>query len=308
MCSRNTSSLYEASDEEEKNKGLCHTLYMNLKPLLYISGETPVHNIDARVKLVLLLIYSITLFCVHTWTGIGVMAALCLACCVLGRMPFGRLLKMIAPLYIIAGIALVFNTFTLDVSLVSSSYGLGDVSAGLFAGMEPVALIGSFGFVPEGFARGCYFALRIILLILASMVVTLTTLSHDLTAALSSFLSPLQKLKLPTADIAMIVSLALRFIPLTVDEFLRVYSAQWARGAALSDGSVGARLKAWQTIFIPLFVALFRRADRIAFAMESRCYGLRAARSQLNEQAITPASWIVLLLGMSLCAGLIFFF
>lgn len=282
---------------------LWHTSLMRVNATLYIPGDSFVHTCDARVKLVLLLAYSITLFCVNTWTGLGLCLVACVACAVIARLPLKRLLVLLIPLYVILALTLIFNSFSFDVSSAVIYYGIGDVSPGIFGEMQPVVIAGSFGFVPAGFARGCFFALRIILLVLASLVVSLSTTSNALTSAMNSFLRPLEKLKVPTADIAMVVSIALRFIPITADEFMKVRAAQWARGASFSNGSLWKRLSAWQTVFVPLFVALFRRADHLAFAMESRCYGLASKRTELTYRAMTGYAWVAMGVGVVVCVS-----
>ena len=182
---------------------------------------------------------------------------------------------------------------------------LGDVSAGVLAAWEPVALIGSFGLVPAGLARGLFFAVRIVLLVVASLTVTYTTTSTELTDALGFFLRPLKRLGVPTDDIAMVFSLALRFIPVTAEEFGRVHDAQWARGASFAEGSLWERLRAWQTVLIPLFVGLFRRADSLAVAMDARCYGAPdVERTSLAPRAFSGRSGLVLAVGLLACIGL----
>lgn len=280
---------------------------MQLSLNTYIPNDTPVHRLDARVKIVLLLAYSITLFFVRTWSGLLLCCALCLVLMVVGRIPFGRMAKLLIPVYFILVFTLVFNSFAFDVAHVGSAYGIGDVSAGALSGVAPVPLIGSFGFVPEGFARGGFYALRIIFLVLASFVVSFTTTSNDLTDAFNDFLKPLRIFKVPTHDIATMVSIALRFIPITAEEFERVRAAQWARGAAFAEGSLVHRLRAWQTVLIPLFVGLFRRADNLAIAMEARCYGIGVAQTKLDPRPFSLLSAAVLSAGLVLCVCLSIF-
>lgn len=294
----------EPPDPRAGRAALCHTACMQFSVSIYYPGTTPVHRLDARVKLVLLLAYSITLFFVHTWIGLGMCIAACSALMLLSRIPLRRMATLLVPVYVILAFTLLFNSFSLDVNHVVSGYGMGDVSAGAFAGLAPIPLAGSFGFVPEGFARGCFYALRIVFLVLASFVVCFTTTSNDLTDALNDFLKPLRALRVPTQDIAMMISIALRFIPVTAEEFVQVRAAQWARGAAFSTGTLIERLRAWQTVLIPLFVGLFRRADNLAVAMEARCYGLGEERTELNPRRFAGASAAVLALGLAACASL----
>lgn len=273
----------------------------------YISGSSPVHACDARVKILLLAAYSVTLFFVRTWTGLAACALLFCAVAAVSRVPLRRYFALLVPVYVIVGLTVLFNGFSFDVAQAAGSApsGLGNVSAGVLSGMPPVALIGSFGFVPAGFARGCFFALRIVLLVVASLAVTYTTTSTELTAALGDFLRPLRRLRLPVDDIATVFSLALRFIPVTAEEFGRVHDAQQARGAAFDDGSLWQRLRAWQTVLIPLFVGLFRRADALAAAMDARCYGAPdVVRTSLADRRFAPRSVAVLAGGLAVCAAL----
>lgn len=281
---------------------------MKLKVSAYIAGTSPAHRCDARVKIVLLLAYSITLFLVHTWTGLLVCALMFAAAAVASGIAARRFFGLLVPVYVIVAFTVLFNAFSFDVAGVAAGAapgGLGDVSAGVFTALPPVSLIGSFGLVPAGFARGCFYAARIILLVVASLIVTYTTTSTDLMSALSGFLRPLRRLRVPVDDVAMVFSLALRFIPVTAEEFERVRAAQWARGAAFSEGSLQERLRAWQTVLIPLFVGLFRRADVLAVAMDARCYGTPGtARTSLSEHPFTARAAALLVGGLALCAAL----
>ena len=211
---------------------------MRINVSSYIPGTSAVHACDARVKIVLLAAYSVTLFLVRSWMGLGLCALLFVAVATASRIPARRFFGLLVPVYVIVAFTVLFNGFSLDVGQAASAAppALGDVSAGVLAAWEPVALIGSFGLVPAGLARGLFFAVRIVLLVVASLAVTYTTTSTELTDALGFFLRPLKRLGVPTDDIAMVFSLALRFIPVTAEEFGRVHDAQWARGASFAEG------------------------------------------------------------------------
>lgn len=269
----------------------------------YIPGDSIIHRADARVKLVLLLAYSITLFLVNTWTGLLFCIAMGAFVCLLSRVPIGRLLKLLIPLYVILIFTLLFNSFVLDVSQGSQAYGLGDISSGIFANMQPVALMDDFGFVPAGFARGCFYALRIVFLVLASLVVSFTTTSTELIDALNDFMRPLRFVRVPTEDIAMIISVAIRFIPVTAEELFRIKAAQQSRGAVFDEGGLVLRIKAWLPVMIPLFVGLFRRANDLALAMEARCYGMSHERTRLRPRAFSLSSAAILMLGIAVCVA-----
>ena len=256
---------------------------MRINVSSYIPGTSAVHACDARVKIVLLAAYSVTLFLVRSWMGLGLCALLFVTVATASRIPARRFFGLLVPVYVIVAFTVLFNGFSLDVGQAASAapLALGDVSAGVLAAWEPVALIGSFGLVPAGLARGLFFAVRIVLLVVASLTVTYTTTSTELTDALGFFLRPLKRLGVPTDDIAMVFSLALRFIP------------------------VWERLRAWQTVLIPLFVGLFRRADSLAVAMDARCYGAPdVERTSLAPRAFSGRSGLVLAVGLLACIGL----
>lgn len=280
---------------------------MRINVSSYIPGTSSVHACDARVKIVLLAAYSVTLFLVRSWAGIAPCALLFATVAAVSRIPVRRFFGLLVPVYVIVAFTVLFNGFSFDVSqaVVGAPSALGDVSTGVFTTWAPVPLIGSFGLVPAGLARGCFFALRIVLLVVGSLVVTYTTTSTDLTNALGDFLRPFKRIGVPSDDIAMVFSLALRFIPVTAEEFGRVHDAQWARGASFSEGSLWERLRAWQTVLIPLFVGLFRRADSLAVAMDARCYGAPdIERTSLAPRAFSARSGVVLAVGLATCVGL----
>lgn len=267
----------------------------------YLRGTSVVHHLDARVKLVLLIVYSVALFFLNTWIGLALGAVLCVGLCVIASVPIARLLKLLIPLYAILVFTLIFNAFSFDVTQVVSMRGAGDVSAGALARFDPVPLIGDFGFVPEGFGRGMFYVLRIVLLVLASLLVTLTTTSSELIDALNDFLRPLRAIRVPTDDIAMIISIALRFIPVTAEELFRIQAAQQSRGAVFEEGGLVRRIRAWQPVLIPLFVSLFRRSNNLALAMEARCYGMSDRRTRLHPRPFTLLSALVLGTGVAAC-------
>ena len=280
---------------------------MSINVSAYVPGDSPVHRCDPRVKIVLLVVYSVVLFVVKSWVALGLCALIFLAVALASRVPMRRYVQL-APVYVLVAFTVLFNSFAFDVSQAATSgtySSLGNVSAGLLEGAAPIALIGSFGFLPAGFARGCFYAVRILLLVMASLVLTYTSTSTDLTDAFTSFLRPLRPLHVPVDDIAMVLSIALRFIPVTAAEFGRIHDAQWARGASFDEGSLWRRISAWATIFIPLFVNLFRRADSLAVAMDARCYGAPdVVRTSLKARRMSAGAWATLLVGIALLVAI----
>lgn len=275
---------------------------MTFNAATYVPRHTPLHAADPRVKIVLLFAYSITLFCVTTWAGLALCAFAFAVCAGLSRLPFGASLRQLVPLWVILAVTLLVNSFSANVQAAGVPTGLGGVSPGLFGEMDPVVLVGTFGFVPAGFGRGCYYIARLALLALASVVLTSTTSPTELSRSLEQFLRPLETLRVPVHDVATIVSIALRFIPVTFDEFQVVRAAQASRGAGFSSGGLASRLRAWQTVLIPLFVGLFRRADVLALAMDARCYGA-GKPTHLSDRPFTVAAGAALVAGLAACAA-----
>lgn len=254
---------------------------MNSSLRIAIPGTTVIHRADARVKVVLLLAFSIGVFFVDTWRGLGLAALFVCACIVAAKLPVGKLAKLSVPLLVLLAFVWVCNAFVLDVGTTASS-SLSGGSAGFAQGWPSVALAGTFGFSPVGCMTALFYGVRILLILLASFAVTFTTTAEELTSGFLSLLRPLRALRVPVDDVATTFSIALRFIPLTAEELARVRAAQISRGAGLEEGSALSRVLAWRVVFIPLVVGLFRRADALGCAMQARCYGA-ARRSSLHE-------------------------
>ncbi len=267
----------------------------------YNPRRSPVHGLDARAKILLVVVYSVALFCVNTWWGIAVLAAILASVVALARMRLASLARSLIPVGVLLAVMLVANSFAFDVNAAGLQTVSGAIADGVLSRFPPVALFGSFGFVPAGFERGWYFVARVVLLLLASLVLTTTTTSTEITRALSSFLHPLDRLGAPTRDISTVASIAIRFIPVTIDEFRIVRAAQVSRGAGFEAGPLFSKLKAWTSVFVPMFVGLFRRADHLSLAMDARCYGAGEA-TQLAAQRLSAGQVFV---GIAIAAAMI---
>lgn len=265
---------------------------------LYIPGNTVVHRFDARGKLILLLACSISVFLVQSWAGLGLMVAAVVLTILVARLPLRTLALLSIPLMVVLALVWLFNAFTLDVNVARTTQGLADVSAGFASGMPAIALVGSFGFSPEGCMQGLFYVLRILVILYASFVVVFTTTSNALVDAFVSFLRPLRVVRVPVDDVAMVLSIALRFIPLTAEELMKVCSAQAARGARYDEGSLAKRLRTWSTVLVPLLVGLFHRADTLAQAMDARCYGA-SVRTSLTGVRFSPLQILCTVLGIA---------
>lgn len=237
----------------------------------FVPGESMVHRLDARSKLVATAAFTLGLFGITHWLGLLVWGLIvCGAIAVSGVPPrlAARGLRPIAWLLL----------FTVAIN------GLRWGDAGAASHLGPLWI--HLG----GVARGLFFATRIMLLILGTSLVTLTTSPVELTDALSTLMRPLARIRVPVDDVAMMLSIALRFVPTTAEEADRVVVAQSARGARFDDGGLLKRTKAWIPVLVPLFVRLFKRADRLAVAMETRCYTGKG-RTRLRVSVMRSVDW-----------------
>ena len=266
-------------------------------PRTYYPRESLVHWVDPRVKLVLLIAYTVALFVVATWRGMAVLVALLVVTLAVSRLPIGALLRNLIPLYALMVFALVCNALSF-VPDAATAYGFGGVSAGVFEDAAPIALVGGLWFMPAGLVRALFFCVRIFAMVLASLVVAYSTQATRLTAAFAWFIRPLERVRVPVDDIALTLTLALRFIPLAFEELQLVKLAQMARGAEFGVGGLVARVSAWGPVMIPWLVSLYRRAIRIATAMDVRAYGLGESRTTLRMLVLQPFDASMLIVGL----------
>lgn len=269
-------------------------------PQTYYPRESPVHEIDPRVKLVLLIALTVAAFVVATWRGLGVLVAAVAVVLVASKLPAGVMLRSLIPLYVLMAFAVVVNSFTLDPDVLATAYGVGGVSAGVFEGAAPIALAAGWYFVPAGMVRSLFYCVRILIMVLASLVVAYSTPATRLTEGFAWFIRPLECVRVPVNDIALTFTLALRFIPLAFEELQEVKLAQMARGATFGVGGLYRRVSAWAPVLVPWLAGLYRRATRIATAMDVRAYGLGEVHTTLARLAIRPADGVCLLVG-ALC-------
>ena len=277
----------------------------------YHFGTSLLHRVDPRVKIALLLAYSITLFLLETWEGLAIAAAIYALAHAVSRVPFRSVFVLAVPTYVLVAVAVAFCSFTWDVSLPVSLTGSELSMAGSLAAFDPIALAGTFDFVPAGFAKGAFNAIRVVILVYASLLVSFTTTSTEMMSAASSFMTPLKCTPIPVDDAACALSIALRFIPVTAEELCQVHDAQWSRCARFSGSGVVETLRAWGRVFVALFVALFRRADRLAAAMDARCYGAPTKdgrRSALEESHLGIRGAAAIVVGIAACVLLALFF
>lgn len=251
-------------------------------PGSYIPADTALHRLDARVKLALLLAWTAALFFVDAWWALaGVTAALLALLCLAG-VSAAHALRSLAPLGVVVAL------------LVCSS-------ALRFDGTAAWPLVGAVGVSPDGLVRGLAAAVRIVLMVGLSLVVTSSTTVGALNDALLWAAAPLRRLHVPVDDLAMTLCVAVRFIPVCAEQLERTRLAQQARGARVGQGGPVRRVASWVPVVIPLFVGMFRRAEALAGAMEGRCYR-GEGRTRFTGLAARPMDGAVLAAGLVLAA------
>ena len=279
-------------------------------PAAYQAIRTPVHAVDVRVKFALLVAVSVAVFCVHSWAGLAILAAGVVACAVLARVPAAALARQLAFVWVLLAIGLAGSSFSFDVQAAHELLAADPRTAseaGALAVLPPVPLAGSFGFVPAGCGRGYFAVVRVVVLLLASLVLTTTSTQAQISAGLRSMLSPLSRVGLPAHDAATVVSIALRFIPVSLSALHQVRQAHLCRASALYQGGPVRRLGAWGKVFIALFVGLFRQARALSVAMDARCYG-SADATCLNAAPAHAVSKVLLVLGIAACVAVVLAF
>ncbi len=247
----------------------------------YFPGDTVVHRLDPRTKLLLVIIYIVGLFNSVGWASYAFVILVTVLSMAISKIKPRSALKGLKPLVIIIILTAVLNIFYTDGTPIVEGWII----------------------TWEGIERAVMMSLRIILLIVGTFMLTYTTSPIALTDGLEIMMGPLKKIKIPVHEMSMMMSMALRFIPTLIEETDKIMSAQKARGADFDSGNLFQRAKALLPILVPLFVSAFRRADELAVAMESRCYHGGEGRTrmkQLKMQGID--AWALVLGAMFLSA------
>ncbi|MDR0501434.1 MAG: energy-coupling factor transporter transmembrane protein EcfT [Coriobacteriales bacterium] len=275
----------------------------------YIAGDSILHRLDARMKLLLLAAYVAALFLIQTSLAMIIGVAILLACYFIARISLVMAFRGLLPVAFILAFTFCAHAFTLtyDPSVTTAEPLnlpplIPDFFASVFLDGIPdfVPIWGSFAFKPVGALEGLFFVTRIFALISATTLLTITSSIVTLTSSISQLLRPLARIKVPVEDVAMMFSIALRFIPLISEQAEKLVFAMSARGQRFNQGGPIRRLRAYVPVLIPLFVSLFRRADTLALAMESRCYQgenrTRLANTQLTVCELISTLTIVVML------------
>ena len=252
----------------------------------YFPGNSVVHKMDPRTKLLFLVVYIVALFLASGWISYGVMFLFLAMTIAISRIPLKSIVSGMKPLVLILVFTGVLNLF--------------------FTGGDKVLLHWWVITVTlEGVVRAVFMVLRILMLITCTFLLTYTTSPIALTDGLESLLSPLKKLRLPVHELSMMMCIALRFIPTLIEETDKIMSAQKARGADFESGNLLQRVKALVPILVPLFISSFRRADELATAMECRCYHGGDGRTKMKLLRFKRRDYLAFLVAVMLLSGAI---
>ncbi len=243
----------------------------------YYPVKSQVHALDPRVKILLLVAYIVAVFVVPDLTGFVLVVLYLALACKLSRLPMRVLVKGLKPLRLILIFTFILNLF--------------------FTGGEtPLLNLGFATLTREGLINAIRYSLRLIFLVLGSSLLTLTTAPVTLTDGLERLLSPLKVVRFPAHEMAMMMTIALRFIPTLLEEADKIMKAQSARGADFESGKLFDRARAMVPLLVPLFISAFRRAGDLAMAMEARCYHGGEGRTRLHVLKVEKRDWIAILI------------
>ena len=229
----------------------------------YYPGDSLIHRLDARTKIIATLLYLIELFVVNNFYGFLITAAPLSAVIAISRVPVKFIFRGLTAVFLIIAFTFLLNLFMVDGRVLWHWKFL--------------------TITYEGLSRAFFMAIRLVLIIIGSSIMTLTTKPVELTDGLEKLLSPFSKIGLPSHEIALMMTIALRFIPTLMEETDKIIKAQQARGADFESGNLFQRAKSLIPILVPLFVSSFRIAQDLALAMEARCYHGGSGRTRMNE-------------------------
>ena len=234
----------------------------------YYPKNSFVHNMDARIKLLLCMLFMVGIFFVQSYVGFALVTLFLLAVVISAKIPLKSILKSVKGIMMLLILTALLNVFFTKSGNVLVKWWI-------------------FTITDDGLIYASKMLMRLVYLVVGSSILTLTTTPVDLTHAMESLLSPLKVLKFPVHDLALIMSLTLSFIPSLIEETDRIIRAQKARGADFDTGNIFQRAKAFVPILIPLLVGGFRRAEELANAMNSRCYEGATKRTQMRVMKLT---------------------
>jgi energy-coupling factor transport system permease protein len=251
----------------------------------YYPAESPVHSMDPRAKIAIAVTFMVLLFVGNNFYAFIVMGAFAFLAAAMSRVPGGLLLRGLRPIAFV----MVFT-----------------MALHLFLTPGPVMVkIGPFTATWSGLVQGLFIGVRLVILIMFTSLLTLTTSPIELTDGLEDILKPFSRLGVPAHELAMMMTIALRFIPTLLEEAERIMKAQMARGADFESGNIVKRAKSLVPLLVPLFVSAFRRADDLAMAMEARCYRGGEGRTRMRQFRLQARDFAAFGLIVLVTAGVI---
>ena len=252
----------------------------------YFPGNTPAHRLDPRTKILLVMLYIIALFCAGSLVSYGLMALTLAVCVRISRVRLKALVRGLKPVLFIIIFTAILNLF-------------------FTPGEDYLFAWGPLHISEAGIWNAVFMVLRIMLLIMGTFLMTYTTSPISLTDGLEHLLNGLKRFRVPVHELAMIMSIALRFIPTLIEETDKIMSAQKARGADFESGNLIQKARAMIPILVPLFISAFRRADELATAMECRCYHGGEGRTKLHVLRYQRRDYLALTCGVVILAGVV---
>ena len=252
----------------------------------YFPGNSVIHRLDSRVKLVLDILYLVILFTAQSYTGLLLGLLFMVICYMLARIKLIMILKSVKPILPLMIFTGVLNLFFIK-------------------GETPLFQWQFISIYPEGVDTALFMLIRVLTLIIGMSLLTYTTSPIMLTDAIERLLSPLKKIHVPVHELSMMMTIALRFIPTLVEETDKIMSAQKARGAEMDTGGLIKKAKSLIPVLIPLFVSAFKRANELATAMECHCYHGGEGRTRLKVMHTAPRDYVAIAIMLALFAGVI---
>ncbi|WMJ80372.1 energy-coupling factor transporter transmembrane component T [Clostridium sp. MB40-C1] len=232
----------------------------------YVPGHSFIHKLDPRIKIVLSIVYIINLFLVNNFKGYIFVVVFTAGMIMISKVPFKYIYKGLKPIFILLLITALLNIFM-------TGGGVGEIPLWRWKFLKVYK---------QGLILAAFMIIRLVFLIVGTSLLTLTTSPIELTDGIEKLLNPFKKIGLPAHELAMMMTIALRFIPTLMDETDKIMKAQMARGADFESGNLFSRAKNLIPLLVPLFISSFRRADELAMAMEARCYRGGEGRTRMK--------------------------
>ena len=248
----------------------------------FFPGKSILHRLDPRTKIILLFVLMIAIFAAEGWAAYLALIILAAGLIFLSQVPPLTVLKAVKPLAWLILFTLLIHCFSHD----------GEVLAKIYV----------FKLTTEGIIYGVQISLRLVLLIVLASLLTFTTSPLQLTDATEKLLSPLKRIGVPAHELAMMMTIAIRFVPTLLEETDKIIKAQKSRGLDFESGGFVKRLRSMVPILVPLFLSSFRRADDLAMAMEARCYRGGAGRTHMKQLRLTTLDYCAAAFVMIICA------